>query len=34
MLNLFQGGLTALKETDEGILPDMSALLDQREYYC
>lgn len=30
----FQGGLTAFKETNEGILSDMSALLDQREYYC
>lgn len=31
---IFQGGLAAFKETDEGILSDMSALPDQREYYC
>lgn len=34
MLNFFPGGLAAFKETDEGVLSDMSALPDQREYYC
>lgn len=33
-VQFFQGGLAAFKETDEGFLSDMSALSDQREYYC
>lgn len=33
MLNFFQGGLATFKETDEGILSDMSTLPDQREYH-
>lgn len=34
LLHFFQGGLAAFKETDEGILSNMSALPDQCEYYC